>query len=83
MRDRYDLDLQLLADPDGEVTAQFSGTEQTNHGLTGIAATYVVDSEGLSATNRSPTALPTEPTATGSAISSATTSWTPSTTDSV
>ncbi|PSP62435.1 peroxiredoxin [Halobacteriales archaeon QH_8_64_26] len=46
MRDRYDLDIQLLADPDGEVAEQYSGTEETSHGLTGIAATYVIDSEG-------------------------------------
>lgn len=46
MRDRYDLDVQLLADPEGEVAEKFSGTEQTSHGLTGIAATYVIDSEG-------------------------------------
>lgn len=46
MRDRYDLDIQLLADPDGDVAEQYSGTEQTSHGLTGIAATYVVDEDG-------------------------------------
>jgi peroxiredoxin len=47
MRDRFDLDFQLLADPDGEVAERYSGTEQTSHGLTGIAATYVVDDEGV------------------------------------
>jgi len=46
MRDRYDLDVQLLADPDGEVAEQYSGTEQTSHGLTGVAGTYVVDQHG-------------------------------------
>lgn len=46
MRDRYDLAIQLLADPDGEVAERYSGTEQTSHGLTGIAATYVVDEDG-------------------------------------
>ncbi|EMA47042.1 peroxiredoxin [Halococcus saccharolyticus DSM 5350] len=46
MRDRYDLDIQLLADPDGSVADQYSGTEQTSHGLTGIAATYVIDTDG-------------------------------------
>jgi|AntDeeMetagen134_2_1112570.scaffolds.fasta_scaffold00991_6 Peroxiredoxin len=46
MRDRYDLDIQLLADPDGAVAEQYSGTEQTSHGLTGIAATYVIDTDG-------------------------------------
>jgi len=45
MRDRYDLDMQLLADPDGAVTEQYSGTEQTSHGVTGIAGTYVVDED--------------------------------------
>jgi peroxiredoxin len=47
MRDRYDLSTQLLADPDGEVAERYSGTEQTSHGLTGIAATYVVDEDGV------------------------------------
>ncbi|ADQ68174.1 peroxiredoxin [Halogeometricum borinquense DSM 11551] len=47
MRDRYDLGIQLLADPDGTVAEQYSGTEQTSHGLTGISATYVVDEEGV------------------------------------
>jgi peroxiredoxin len=46
MRDRYDLDMQLLADPDGEVAEQYSGTEETSHGLTGIAGTYVIDEDG-------------------------------------
>jgi peroxiredoxin len=47
MRDRFDLDIQLLADPDGEVAEQYSGTEQTSYGVTGIAATYVVDTDGI------------------------------------
>ena len=47
MRDRFDLDFQLLADPDGDVADQYSGTEETSHGLTGIAATYVVDTDGV------------------------------------
>jgi peroxiredoxin len=47
MRDRFDYDVQLLADPDGEVADQYSGTEQTSHGLTGVAATYVVDEDGV------------------------------------
>lgn len=46
MRDRFDLDIQLLADPDGSVADQYSGTEETNHGVTGVAATYVVDEDG-------------------------------------
>ncbi|SFL13313.1 Peroxiredoxin [Halogranum rubrum] len=47
MRDRFDLDIQLLADSDGEVADQYSGTEETSHGVTGIAATYVVDEDGV------------------------------------
>jgi peroxiredoxin len=46
MRDRYGLDIQLLADPDSEVAEQYSGTEETSHGVTGIAGTYVVDAAG-------------------------------------
>lgn len=46
MRDRFDLDIQLLADPDGAVTEQYSGTEETSFGVTGRAATYVVDQDG-------------------------------------
>ncbi|ERG97204.1 peroxiredoxin [Haloquadratum walsbyi] len=47
MRDRYDLDIQLLTDPDGEIADQFSGTEETIHGVTGIASTYVIDEDGI------------------------------------
>ncbi|XVH30663.1 peroxiredoxin family protein [Haloferacaceae archaeon DSL9] len=46
MRDRFDLGLQLLADPAGEAAANYGGTEETSHGVTGIAATYVVDEDG-------------------------------------
>ncbi|KYH27631.1 thiol-disulfide oxidoreductase ResA [Halalkalicoccus paucihalophilus] len=46
MRDRYDLDIQLLADPDGEVAERYSGTEETKYGVTGISGVYVIDSEG-------------------------------------
>ncbi|RKD89096.1 peroxiredoxin family protein [Halopiger aswanensis] len=46
MRDRYDLEIQLQADPDGEVAEQYSGTEETSHGLTGISGVYVIDEEG-------------------------------------
>jgi len=46
MRDRFDLDFQLLADPDGAVADRYSGTEETSRGVTGIAATYVIDEEG-------------------------------------
>ncbi|MDL5361843.1 peroxiredoxin [Halalkalicoccus sp. NIPERK01] len=46
MRDRYDLDIQLLADPDGEVAERYSGTEETSHGVTGVSGVYVIDGEG-------------------------------------
>ena len=46
MRDRFGLSYQLLADPEGEVAGGYSGTEETSHGITGIAATYVVDGDG-------------------------------------
>nr|WP_193570091.1 peroxiredoxin family protein [Halorussus sp. JP-T4] len=47
MRDRFDYNFQLLADPEGEVAERYSGTEQTSHGLTGVAGTYVVDTDGV------------------------------------
>lgn len=47
MRDRFDFEFQLLADPDGAVADQYSGTEETSHGLTGIAGTYVIDGDGV------------------------------------
>lgn len=47
MRDRFDLSVQLLADPDGAVAERYSGTEQTANGLTGVAATYLVDTDGV------------------------------------
>ena len=46
MRDRFDLDVQLLADPEGEVSEHYSGTERTSRGVTGVAATYVIDEDG-------------------------------------
>lgn len=46
MRDRYDLPMQLLADPAGEVAEEYSRTEETSHGFTGVAGTHVVDGEG-------------------------------------
>lgn len=47
MRDRYGYRFPLLADPDGEIAAQYSGTQQTDTGgLTGISAVYVVASDG-------------------------------------
>lgn len=47
MRDRFDYRFQLLADPEGEVAEQYAGTEQTSHGLTAVAGTYVVDEDGV------------------------------------
>jgi peroxiredoxin len=50
MRDRFDLDVQLLADPHGEVADHYSGTEETDMGVTdttGVAGTYVVDTDGV------------------------------------
>lgn len=47
MRDRFDYRFQLAADPDGDVAEQYSGTEQTGHGLTGITGTFVVDTDGI------------------------------------
>ena len=29
------------------VAEQYSGTEETSHGVTGIAATYVIDEDGV------------------------------------
>lgn len=45
-RDRLDLHFQLLADPDGRVASAYSGVEETSHGTTGVAATYVIDGSG-------------------------------------
>lgn len=48
MRDRYDLSMQLCFDEDLAVTRQYGETEQTSaHGEIPIAATYVVDEEGV------------------------------------
>jgi peroxiredoxin len=47
MRDRFDLSFELLADPEGEVAERYSGTEQTSHGLAGVAGTYLVDTDGV------------------------------------
>lgn len=48
MRDRFDLRLQLLSDPDTTVAATYSGTEVTDdHGTIAIAGTYIVDEEGV------------------------------------
>jgi peroxiredoxin len=47
MRDRHDLRLQLLADPDGAVAERYAGIEETSYGTTAVAATYVVDGDGV------------------------------------
>lgn len=47
MRDRFDFRFQLLADPEGEVAEEYSGTEETSRGVTGISGTYVVDTDGI------------------------------------
>ncbi|MBP1986955.1 peroxiredoxin family protein [Halolamina salifodinae] len=47
MKERFDYRFPLLADPDGAVAEQYSGTEQTDlGGVTGISAIYVVDEDG-------------------------------------
>lgn len=48
MRDRYDLRLQLLSDPDFEATKAYSGIAQhSKYGRYTMAATFVVDESGL------------------------------------
>lgn len=69
MRDRFDLDVQLLADPDGEVAEQYSGVEETSHGLTGIAGTYVIDTDGVVQCEHIAATPATGPTRTSSATS--------------
>ncbi len=47
MRDRFDLGLQLLSDPDLAVAEQYGGTEHTEaHGEVPVAGTFVVDGAG-------------------------------------
>jgi len=47
MKERFGYRFPLLADPDGEVAEQYSGTEQTDAGgVTGISGLYVVDEDG-------------------------------------
>jgi peroxiredoxin Q/BCP len=46
MTERFDYRFPLLADPDGEVAEQYSGTEQTDAGVTGVSGIYVVDEDG-------------------------------------
>jgi peroxiredoxin len=48
MRDRYDLRLQLLSDPDFSATEAYSGVAtHSEHGRYTMAATFVVDTEGV------------------------------------
>lgn len=47
MKERFDYRFPLLADPEGAVAEQYSGTEQTERGgVTAISAIYVVDEDG-------------------------------------
>lgn len=46
MRDRFDLTMQLLADPDLTVVDQYTGIEHTqNHGCVPIAGTFIIDTD--------------------------------------
>lgn len=48
MRDRFDLHIQLLADPDLEVAGEFAGTEHSDrHGEIPLAGTVIIDGEGV------------------------------------
>lgn len=48
MRDRFDLTLELLSDPDLETTHDYTDTEDNDaHGEVPVPATYVVDTEGV------------------------------------
>ena len=47
MRDRFDFRIQLLADPDLDVTRDYTATETSDrHGEIPVATTVVVDGEG-------------------------------------
>jgi peroxiredoxin len=47
MRDRFDLGLQLLSDPDLEVARAYTGTEtHASHGEIPLSGTFVVDTAG-------------------------------------
>ena len=76
MRDRYDLDLQLQADPDGEVADQYSVPRRRATGSPGSPASTSSMRRGRSATSRSRTTPRTAPTATGFGTSSGTTTKT-------
>ena len=52
MRDRFDYRFQLAADPGGDVAEQYSGTEQTSHGLTDIPVLSSPTPTDSSATSR-------------------------------
>jgi peroxiredoxin len=48
MRDRFDLRIQLLSDPDLDVAEAYTGVEETDeHGPIPIAGTFVVDTAGV------------------------------------
>ena len=48
MRDRFDLRLQLLSDPDLETSRAYTGTEETDtHGTVALAGTFVIDEDGI------------------------------------
>lgn len=48
MRDRFELTLQLFADPDLEVARAYSGTETYSpHGEIPISGTFIVDTDGI------------------------------------
>ncbi len=48
MRDRFDLSIQLLSDPDLTVASQYTGVEENaTYGRIPLAGTFVVDTDGV------------------------------------
>lgn len=48
MRDRFDLTLELLSDPDREAVDQYTGIEDNpSHGEVPVPAVYIVDTDGV------------------------------------
>jgi peroxiredoxin len=48
MRDRFDLTVELLSDPDLEATHDYTDTEDNaKHGAIPVPATYIVDTDGV------------------------------------
>lgn len=48
MRDRFDLRVQLLSDPDLSVSAAYAGTEDSpDHGEIPLAGTFIIDDDGI------------------------------------